>query len=236
MDRWNGGGLTPSVEPGSSLAGDDAGTDPYQISHAITHLAAVAAEQLHAVKTLMFEAGVLHNSAPFTLARSSIEVAATALWMLKPPQGAERIRRRMVHAAQDAEDGTIMAEGAGIPVPREFSERKKQMEMLASKAAGAPVNLGSFRITRVVKAVDALNPSAVGILDAWRVGSGFAHGRSWSALGYLEREVLPAHEPGIAQLRLTNRADTVLWVTWAAYDLINAVLELFDRRARSPHG
>ncbi|MCU1617251.1 MAG: hypothetical protein JWO98_4791 [Frankiales bacterium] len=235
MSGWTDGSLTPEVEAGSSLSGDDARTDPEHMSHAVTQLTTVAVDQLHALRALMLDAGVLHNYAPFTLARSAIEVAATALWMLAPPDRSARVRRRMIHAAQDATDGTTMAKGAGIAVPRELSVRLAQLEALASAAAGSPVKLPRLTITRVMEDVDRLQVSAMGVLDAWRIGSGFAHGRRWAALGVLEREVLPAREPGIAQLRLTNRSDAVLWVTWTAHDLIRATLRLFEQRARSPY-
>jgi transposase len=98
-----------------------------------------------------------------------------------------------------------------------------------------PVTLPWLGMTKVITQVDALKPSAFGIVDTWRTASGFAHGRSWAALGYLEKETTSTGHTGIVQLRLTNRLDNVLWVTWAAYDLIRATLQLFQRRARSPY-
>jgi hypothetical protein len=41
--RWGVGALTPVVERGGSLAGDDAWSTPYQVSHGVTHMLAVAA-------------------------------------------------------------------------------------------------------------------------------------------------------------------------------------------------
>jgi hypothetical protein len=235
VERWTDGWLTSSIEPGSSLAGDDARTAPYQLSHAVTHLVSVAVEQLHALKTLMLTAGTMHNHAPFTLARSAIEVSATGMWMLSPPSRATRVRRCMTHAAQDAKDGTTMAEEAGVPIPTELSRRLAEMEALAAQASGKPVRLPYLKMTKVVEEVDGLGLSAMGVLDAWRVGSGFAHGRPWASLGLLEREVFPSREPGVSILQLTNRPQTVLWITTAAYDLIRQILRLFEERARSPH-
>jgi hypothetical protein len=56
-----------------------------------------------------------------------------------------------------------MAAGAGVPVPRELHERVAQITGLASTGSGEAVILGALTITRVIKAVDALRPSAIGV-------------------------------------------------------------------------
>jgi hypothetical protein len=77
---------------------------PLHLSHAVSHLTSVAVDHLHALRALVVDAQALHNSAPYTLARSAIEAGATALWLLHPPQRDVRVVRRMRHAAQDTRD------------------------------------------------------------------------------------------------------------------------------------
>ncbi|WP_410785873.1 hypothetical protein [Kribbella sp. C-35] len=57
------------VQHRSSLAGDDAKADPYQVSHAVTQQIGVAVDHMHAIHALVRDAGALHNGAPFSLAR-----------------------------------------------------------------------------------------------------------------------------------------------------------------------
>jgi hypothetical protein len=40
----------------------------------------------------------------------------------------------------------------------------------------------------------------------------------------------------VVLLSLTNRLAAVLWATLAAFELVDAALALFARRASSPHG
>jgi hypothetical protein len=84
QERWGTEGLVPPAEPGSRLAGDDAKSAPYHVSHGGTQLLSVATDHLHAIKLLLIDGGVLQNSAPYTLARGALEAAGTAVWMLAP--------------------------------------------------------------------------------------------------------------------------------------------------------
>ncbi|MGW6914708.1 hypothetical protein ACWGB8_12965 [Kitasatospora sp. NPDC054939] len=88
------------VAPGSPLAGDDAKTDPHQLSHSAHHALVVAADHLQALAALVRgteKDGVremqLHSYAPFTLLRAALENAARAVWLLGPAARSERVRR-----------------------------------------------------------------------------------------------------------------------------------------------
>lgn len=234
MQAWDGAAATPPVQPGSLLAQDDALTHPWQLSHIVTEMLTVAVEQLHAIKTLMLDAGMLHNHAPFTLARSAIEVSGTALWMLQPESQRIRVRRRLTCAAQDAKDANEVAHRGDRPPSVPLSDRLSRMRDLVAAVERKPVeSLPWLKISKVMEQVDALSVSPIGVLDAWRTASGFAHGRQWAALGVLRREVRPGPEAGTVNLRLTNEVDSVLWVVWPAWDLIQEVRRLFEHRANT---
>jgi hypothetical protein len=232
--RWEAGNLLPEVLPGSSLASDDARSSPYQVSHGIAQTSSTAVDHLHALKVLTLDAQILHNSAPYTLARSTIESAATALWILAPNGRTTRVVRRLIHAAQDARDGSHMITDAGIAMPRPLSQRLAEMDALAKKAGGEPVGKQRLNVTEMLREADTRKVSRMGVLNAWRVCSGFAHGRTWSSMALLQQELHPSSEPDVAKVRLTNRLDAVLWAAWAGHDLVHETLRQYYLRARGP--
>ena len=94
ITEWQEEGInTVPVAAGSLLSAIDTMTDPYQVSHHIGYLLHTAVDHLHALTTLMGQAGAQHTFAPYTLIRAAMENASTALWILQPedPRGkAER--------------------------------------------------------------------------------------------------------------------------------------------------
>ncbi|HZX06206.1 hypothetical protein, partial [Kribbella sp.] len=56
-------------------------------------------------------------------------------------------------------------------------------------------------------------------LAAWRGCAGSAHGRSWAALAFLEKEEFPTHDPEVVRLRVTNTLMKVWWVTKSSHVL-----------------
>jgi hypothetical protein len=55
------------ISAGSSLAGDDKASRPYQVSHAARMCLVVGVDHLQAVKALLLDLHVLHTAAPFSL-------------------------------------------------------------------------------------------------------------------------------------------------------------------------
>lgn len=232
---WDRGALAGPVHRGSSLAGDDRKSQPYQVSHGVEQMVGIAVDHLHALRVLLLDAGVLHTSAPFTLARSAIEAGATALWILQPPSRAERITRRLRHVAQDARDGDAVARDMSGTPPRSLQERLQDIHRVGAVAAGRAITLSPLSITKAMTYVDGLPNSHMSRLAAWKVCSGFAHGRLWSTLSVLDQETFPGATEETATLRITNSLDRVLWTVWVAHDLVRDTLHLFRQRAASPH-
>lgn len=59
----------------------------------------------------------------------------------------------------------------------------------------------------------------------WRLASGFAHGRSWSSMGLLEREELPLGDDNKVVLRLTNSEQMALFFALKALHSIERLLQ-----------
>jgi hypothetical protein len=106
---------------------------------------------------------------------------------------------------------------------------------MAQRVAVASGKLERLNVTSILREVDSLGFTDLRALAAWRTCSAFAHGRLWSSLSLLEREVFPSGEPRVATLRLTNSLSAVLWPTWVAHDLVVSALHLYEQRAQTGH-
>ncbi|MFC1438025.1 hypothetical protein ABUW04_07115 [Streptacidiphilus sp. N1-10] len=104
------------VQPGSSLAGDDARTDPYHLSHSVQHALQVAIDHVQCLRSSLVErmdadkaSVVLHTHGQATLLRGALENSARAVWLIAPPQRLERVRRRLTLQADDHKNNRAMA-------------------------------------------------------------------------------------------------------------------------------
>ena len=226
--------LLPPVQPGSSLAGDDRRSEPYQLSHGVEHLVGAAVEHLHGIKALVLDARVLHNSVPFTLARGAIEAGAMALWLMAPTSRAERVTRRLRQTAQDARDGTRLALEAGSTPPRPLADRLVGMEAIAQQLNGQRIALPRLTSTEVVREAERVATTPLHVMVAWQIASGFAHGRQWATLSVLDQHTDTPAESDVVRVRLTNPLRNVLWVSWVGHALVEEALQLYELRAARP--
>ncbi|MEV6909483.1 hypothetical protein [Amycolatopsis sp. NPDC051071] len=112
--RGSPGGFV--VGAGSAMAGDDRGSEPFLVSHAIRASLGTAIDHLHALYALVLHSGFLHLHAPASVTRGALECASTAIWLAEPSSREERIRRALCWAGKDIKDGDKAAIGAGYPV------------------------------------------------------------------------------------------------------------------------
>lgn len=220
------GGL--AVLPGSSLARDDALTDPYRISHAIQTSVVAATDHLDAVRQLVVVDQVLHTAATWTLARSALENLAVAYWLLTGDRRA-RVERLLSYQAQNANDARVAAREpeAGI------KQRQVVRDRLTRIAAGAEVAgtryISGFKVTTVLKWTDDHAPTRP--LWIWRVCSGLAHGRQWAYLGALDQDHIASAEPGVTTLKLTSSYVHALIPVLDGAHLATEVFRIFDLRS-----
>jgi hypothetical protein len=97
MTLLSEGSLWPDVLDGSTMAIDNAETEPHQLSHVVQTLLYSAIEHLHATAALVRKAGLLNNAPPFTLCRAAVETAATAYWMLAPTERRQRLKNHLIY-------------------------------------------------------------------------------------------------------------------------------------------
>ena len=222
--------FTPAL-PLTPLAHDDARTGAHKGSTAAVRSISAAVEHLDVLHLLVMDARHVHPSAPFTLARAAIETASSATWLLAPPDHRERVIRALRHAARDARDGAQAATDAGAPQPRPLEARIAEMEELAA-AVGHRGQLKSPSSTECVKAAEAAVESVFPVLLIWRLCSGFAHGRTWATLAWLEQEIHDSTDTDV-RLKVTNSLDRVLMVTLTAVEVLDRALRLYGERNTS---
>ncbi|WP_243227427.1 hypothetical protein [Microbacterium sp. CIAB417] len=84
------------VQPGSAFAGDDEATRTGAISHQASALLSVAADNAHALRSVVVKAKVIPAFAGCSLTRNAIERAGVTLWLMGPPTRDTRV----LHALQ----------------------------------------------------------------------------------------------------------------------------------------
>lgn len=230
---------SPPVEPDSSLDGDARKSPSLQVAHAAWNGIAHSIDHLHALRALMLNAQILNVYAPFTLVRSAMENAATAVWLLEPRQRPERLRRCLKLARYEAwESGQVhkLLPPEALKGKRTAQQRLDEIRALAIQLDLNPDDIaGQFSYEKVIRTVGEA-AGVGGDLSAliWRFGSGFAHGRYWASFSLLQREVV-ASQDGVAEIRLTSEVDKVLSFAGFPFAFTNRALQLYDQRGRSPY-
>ncbi|MFC9997022.1 hypothetical protein [Nocardia sp. NPDC127526] len=221
------------VKAGSSLAGDDRASQPYQVSHTVRCCIHAGVDHLHALKRQVVDASVLHTMAPFSLARGALENLSIAYWILRPQRRDERVARTLRWHARNVRD----AEHAKAPrgLPNSLSEPYLlKIEEVAGKRSGITAKVrDGYKSYDAVKYSQDNAVAAGSVLWAWQLCSGFAHGRPWAILGASDRETYPTSDPDVVNLRLSANPVAVQFVALEALHLLTDVLHTYDQRAGS---
>jgi hypothetical protein len=124
---------------------------------------------------------------------------------------------------------------------RSREEKLSQLEAMVSAAVGhvPPRFRNGYTTTEVLRFVDETNPDceANAFLSAqlvWQLCSGFAHGRPWASLTFLEQETKLTDDPDILSVRLTSDMHRALLAPKEALHLLEWLLRLHDERNRPP--
>lgn len=209
------------VVTGSAFTGDDRGAAPYSVTYVANACLSSSIDHLHALKALVWDARMLHTSAPATLARSAIENSVTGLWVISPASRDERINRSLRWYAQDARDqarATAHSRAADLGGNLERLGAIAEARGLEARSA-----VSNFTITSIFADLKAAGRDAAEF--EWRLASGFAHGRSWASMGVLEREELPLGDDNNIVLRLTNSDQMALYFALKALHSIERLLQ-----------
>ncbi|GAB1694916.1 hypothetical protein [Krasilnikovia sp. M28-CT-15] len=234
------------VQPGSPLAGDDAKTDPYQVSHSAWHALTVAVDHIQCLRSSLVSeltdrsASILiHTHAQSSLIRGAFENGARAVWMLGPPTRLDRVTRRLSLQAKEVRHSARMQALVGHQGPRTVEQREQQLIDLVIKAGVASHDakkaLRSPQYSDIVKAAGELTELGADLAEVvWSGCSSLAHGDITGTIALLDREIVE-RVGDIHHVRITASVSGLYWCTIASFVLINAGFDLFRTRSTAPH-
>ena len=226
----------PVPEDGSPLARNDREAHPHKPSHTVRRLLGAATEHLDALHALLVVAKIQHPSAPYTLMRSAIECAASAVWLVIPNLHAERVQRALRLALQDTTDQARLERAHLLTARRSLAERQASIQAIADRATGQTVTIPqTTAILRDVETATAATGRRLDVLMAWQVCSGFAHGRVWPVLAISDREEMEQSGNGDILLRTTGSTRNLTWATLTAVNATTLGAQLYRRRATTPY-
>lgn len=224
---------THPVHAQSPLGIADELSDPFQASHAVGYLRLTAVDHLHALRTLMQEAQSQHIFAPFSVIRSALESASTALWILTDPDPRAIAVRSLKQEWVNLRELRHAYQTIGAP-EKDLTARYQRFDAVIEKnrmkkdgiTANPP---GSLKMLQ--RACDAFELGSVPVL-MWQMCSGATHGRNWIT-GFLT--MMEAQDDGVSKIvkgRLTSDAQAILVATYAACDVVRRLFTVMQNRAR----
>ena len=245
VDGWQAEGDGDETSPdtmtpdrGSSLAGDDRDTEPFQISHAATTAIGVAIDHLHCLlQSVVSGAGtpdVKITTRPwalYSLLRGAIENAATAIWLLAPATRGERLTRRVRLGLQDARHADDVLKLMGR-TPERVAQALVDLAPIADKANFVlPPKGGSLPASEIVREAGAsFDLGADDALLVWRACSGIAHGDTWALTSLPTHEVLNDPADAVLNTRVTLDISQLAGWTRRAVRLIEEAQRLYAAR------
>lgn len=230
------------VQPGSALAGDDAKTDPYQVSHNIWNALSVAVDHLHCFRSTFAGdpqgtsvAITLHTHGQYSLLRGAFENSARAVWMLGPAQRLVRVQRRLSMQAAENKNSDRMAALLQQRPERPLDVRMQQLTDLAVKAGTDPAvakkALKPAQYSEIVREAGDLTPMGATEAEAvWSGCSSLAHGDVYGTLSILERSVVET-QGRVNLMRITSSPKVLFWATDRTVAMMRRGFDLFKERA-----
>ncbi|MEV0478291.1 hypothetical protein, partial [Streptomyces prunicolor] len=230
------------VQPGSALAGDDAKTDPYQVSHNVWNALSVAVDHLHCFRSTF--AGdpqdnsvsvTLHTHGQYSLLRGAFENSARAVWMLGPAQRLVRVQRRLCMQAGEHKHADGMAALLQQQPRRPLEVRIQQLTDLVVNAGTAPADakkaLRPATYSEIVREAGALTPMGSGQAEVvWSSCSSLAHGDMHGTLSVLERNIVDT-QGRVNLTQITSSPKVLFWATDRTVAMLQRGFDLFEERA-----
>jgi hypothetical protein len=212
-------------------------TRPYQTSHAVNYLILTAVDHLHCLKTVMQDAKSQHIFAPFTLIRSAIETASTALWLLNPQDRKTRLTRSL---RLEANNIAMLGKAYGTLGVDMAETTTMRMELLSAAIDKSGVDkdavMGSYpAVQTIITTASKEAGLSRWIFGAWQLSSGSAHGKTWAGAHTSTFTANAAFSTeDVLNGVLTSDEISISRVLLAALAVVNGALRLQARRARRP--
>lgn len=257
LARWN---RVAKVHPksGSQIAMDDAVCGWRQLSHATTHQLNHAADTLNALTVLIPVDGplTLPYVAHFAVARSALEAASLALWIVSPEAPRTRVERHLRNAwrevSADAElTAVAMAAIAKDPslgltpkldLGRKQAKARKRKHIDQIRASAIRIGVDDPTLSsRTVGFGEIVRSAteAVGMRGAfgemvWREISGLTHPSMMRSVTAMDREEIVDHGDGTIGALFTGNTSKAKYSVEAAYLAFTLAVDLFGQRKVKP--
>ncbi len=248
--------LTP--KPGSQIAVDDTVTAWRQLSHAVTHQLNHAADTLNALTVLLPPDGEFRMPyvAHFPVARSALEAASLALWIVGPSDPRVRVERHLRNAWREVSaDGEMMgaitravAEDPSLELRHMLDRGRKQLKAWRRKhvdqirevarRSGVPDPTVSSRTVGFAEIVRE-STTAVGLPGVfgetvWREISGLSHPSMMRSVRAMDVEEIVDYGDGTFGAMLTSSAGKSRYSVEAAHLAFITAVERFGERKFMP--
>lgn len=253
VERWN---RVAKVRPklGSQIALDDIATGWRQVSHSISHQLNHAADTLHALTVLIPTEGPLRlpSVAHYPVARSALEAASLALWIVAPDDPRVRIERHLRNAwrelCADAEMRAVMIKGieedptlgltSMLDRGRKQIKAWKRKHVAQIRAAAKTVGVDDPTLSdRRVGFAEIVRESAAaagmrGMFGeiVWREISGLSHPSLLRSITSMDREEIVDHGDGTLGAMFTSNAGKAKYSVEAAHVAFREAVEIFGAR------
>jgi hypothetical protein len=229
------------IHPRSPLAGDDAKTHPFEVSHAAWHALTVAVDHLGCLKSSLLGglegdrvSALIHTHAQSSLIRGAIENAARAVWLVGPKDRLTRVSRRLALQAKETKSSYRMRGLVNQPSSQTKEARLQRLTGLLT-AAGVSADqtkaaLKAPTYSEIVREAGDLTTLEADLAEVvWSGCSALAHGDGYGTLSFLDREIV-ARNKDVALVRITGSISGLFWCTVAATLMIEDGFRLYKMR------
>lgn len=245
LDRWRDALSEVIVPPpGSALAHDDEEW-PYASASALVSVGlASAREHLHAVR-LLVEAQELFPAAASTLCRSALIGASLAVWILRPEEPEERLRRSLSLAVEDYKrhiqfgaevkehfPPDLVAPTADEQLDRLELRRSQVMSLLDDVGGLIEVNLTDDVIPSALEYAVPQASQRAQMFVRWRSMSGAAHALFWHYFGYDGTSATDLDPGGVGRIAIGGDMGRLAMDYFPPFHVAAAGWHLVDERCR----
>lgn len=231
------------MQRGSALTGDDATSDPYQVSHSAWHALTVAVDHLQCLRssilaeqTATHASTVIHTHAQASLVRGVFENAARAVWLLGPANRLQRLTRRLSLQAGEVKHDARLRELAKTPGTQTTEEQLQRLTNILVAAGASPADARKAVRTRptcesIVQEAGRTHGVGADVAELiWKACSSLAHGDSSGALALLDRRIVES-DGSVALAETTGSISLLFFSTHFAVGMVSQGVSLYRQRA-----
>ncbi|NUJ89664.1 hypothetical protein HOW07_16740 [Plantibacter sp. MCCC 1A11337] len=249
LDRWNRVSRV-GAGPRSELAQDDIITSWTHLSSHAHHSLNHAADCLRALTTLIPSGGPLSIPlvAHYPVARSGLEAASVALWVLHPDEPKARVERHLRNLWREVRDEASLSnasenyvrDGQAPMLDQHRKGQKAWRKRYVDQIRGVAGRAGVPDPTLVKHAVGFAEivgqaTEATGVMGGygemvWRLISGLSHPSMLRSIHFMHGTEMAVDDDGLVNMQVTNNVETLRLTVDALLLQFQTAVETLGRR------